>query len=319
MQMGRWFGYRQGYLDLCRVYAPPSVISHFRKISVATSELLNEVKILESTGMTPKDFGLRVRHSPGMLITGSTKMRNTWIRRIGFGAQRPESTSLELGAERRKLALDQLDQLATSLTNSAESNERTPTGDYAWRGVGAEVIVSYFSSLAAQGLYPYTTGRPRQLADYILERNKHGDLEDWTVLLRSNSQWQGDRLELANGQVSIGLSKRTDDGRKGRYSFKSLIGSSDEAFDLTDPEVGIAKKLAGDVEKPTGIHLRHARSSNRGLLILYVLDPEIRSGAEPGPPFAAFCVSFPSDPDGTKVEYRINSVQLEQESEELTT
>jgi len=313
MQMGRWFGYRPGYLDLCRVYAPPGVVSHFREISVATTELLSEVKILESTGMTPRDFGLRVRHSPGMLITGSTKMRNTQIRRIGFGAERPESTSLELASSRRLLALQHLDGLVTRLSGSAERSG----ADYAWRGVGADTVIAYFDGLASQDLYPYTTGRPLYLADYIRRRREHGDLGDWTVLLRSNSQQQAAQLELAGGEVAIGLSRRSDDGRPGRYSFKSLIGSADERFDLTAAELERARQLAGDVERPTGIHLRHARPSGRGLLILYVLDPDIGDHAPPGPPFAAFCVSFPSDPDGTKVEYRINSVQMEQESQEL--
>ncbi|WP_395159930.1 Z1 domain-containing protein [Ilumatobacter sp.] len=312
MQMGRWFGYRPGYLDLCRVYAPPGVVSHFRNISVATTELLREVKILENTNMTPRQFGLRVRHSPGMFITGSTKMRNTQIRRIGFGAERPETTSLELPAGRRQLAFDCLDAFVTQLTETADA-DASPGGDNsAWRGVSSAMITAYFDSLAAEDLYPFTTGRPLYLADYIRKRNQHGDLGEWTVLLRSNSQWPGQPQKLANGAVSVGLSTRRDDGRAGRYSFNSLIGSADERFDLTDAELGQARAEAG-AENPTGTYLRHARASERGLLILYLLDPNIGYTAEPGPPFAAYCVSFPKDPDGTRVEYRINSVQMEQE------
>lgn len=313
MQMGRWFGYRPGYLDLCRVYAPPGVISHFRQISIATTELLREVKILESTGMTPRDFGLRVRHSPGMLITASTKMRNSEIRRIGFGADRPESTSLELSRGRRDLALQHLDRLIWRLCRSAERIPDAGAENHAWRGVGADFITTYFDALAADDLYPYTTGRPQYLADYIRQRNEQGYLGEWTVLLRSNSEWQGKPWLLADGEIEVGLSKRSNDGRIGRYSFKGLIGSADESFDLTAEEQKTARRLSGNAAKPTGIHVRHARASERGLLILYLLDPDIGEDAEPGPPFAAFCVSFPKDPHGTKVEYRINSVQMQQE------
>ena len=33
IQMGRWFGYRPGYLDLCRIYTTYGLIENFREIS----------------------------------------------------------------------------------------------------------------------------------------------------------------------------------------------------------------------------------------------------------------------------------------------
>jgi hypothetical protein len=38
MQMGRWFGYRPGYQDLCKVYIPPSIIDNFAIIIEATED-----------------------------------------------------------------------------------------------------------------------------------------------------------------------------------------------------------------------------------------------------------------------------------------
>jgi len=39
MQMGRWFGYRDGYADLCRVYMHPEAVSWYSHISSVTEEL----------------------------------------------------------------------------------------------------------------------------------------------------------------------------------------------------------------------------------------------------------------------------------------
>ena len=39
MQMGRWFGYRPGYLDLCRLYTTSELISWFGHIAEASEEL----------------------------------------------------------------------------------------------------------------------------------------------------------------------------------------------------------------------------------------------------------------------------------------
>ena len=42
MQMGRWFGYRPGYLDLCRLYTSPDLINWFEHIADASEELREE-------------------------------------------------------------------------------------------------------------------------------------------------------------------------------------------------------------------------------------------------------------------------------------
>ena len=61
MQMGRWFGYRLGYEDLCRVYMPQHSIDYFRSIIDATEDLIQDLKIMAENNRTPNDFGLAVR------------------------------------------------------------------------------------------------------------------------------------------------------------------------------------------------------------------------------------------------------------------
>lgn len=75
MQMGRWFGYRDGYEDLCRIYMPEESLSWYEFITDATDELIADFKYMASLDATPKNFGLRVRKSPfNLLITAKNKM-----------------------------------------------------------------------------------------------------------------------------------------------------------------------------------------------------------------------------------------------------
>lgn len=60
MQMGRWFGYRPRYVDLCRVYTTPKLYSAFREISLATDELRKELDYMATINDTPENFGIRV-------------------------------------------------------------------------------------------------------------------------------------------------------------------------------------------------------------------------------------------------------------------
>src|SRR5262249_32317808 len=68
LQMGRWFGHRTGYEDLCRVWLPQEAIDWYGHISDATDELRDDLRRMRDRGRTPKDFGLAVRAHPDSLL-----------------------------------------------------------------------------------------------------------------------------------------------------------------------------------------------------------------------------------------------------------
>jgi hypothetical protein len=79
MQMGRWFGYRNGYQDLCSVYVTEEMESKFGFIVTAMDELLQRLQLMRKDNLTPEDFGLAVQQHPDSLvqITARNKAKNT--------------------------------------------------------------------------------------------------------------------------------------------------------------------------------------------------------------------------------------------------
>lgn len=76
MQMGRWFGYRGKYRDLCKIWMPDESMAWYSYISMATDKLRDEVRRMQNDDMTPTDFGLAVRADiQGLLVTARNKMR----------------------------------------------------------------------------------------------------------------------------------------------------------------------------------------------------------------------------------------------------
>ena len=76
LQMGRWFGYRPGYENLCRIHAAEGLIDDFEYVSESVEELRTDFQRMVQLGKTPYDFGLKVRQSPtGIAITAANKMR----------------------------------------------------------------------------------------------------------------------------------------------------------------------------------------------------------------------------------------------------
>jgi hypothetical protein len=74
LQMGRWFGYRDSYEDLVRVYMPPDSQDWYEHITDAVEELRGELRAMAESGSSPKEFGLKVRRHPAtLLITARNK------------------------------------------------------------------------------------------------------------------------------------------------------------------------------------------------------------------------------------------------------
>lgn len=78
MQMARWFGYRPGYGDLCRIYMTAKIRDNFESVTDSTLDLFQQIEEMRQQRKTPKDFGLAVKRSPGsFLITARNKMKHT--------------------------------------------------------------------------------------------------------------------------------------------------------------------------------------------------------------------------------------------------
>lgn len=77
LQMARWFGYRDGYHDLCRTWIDSSVAQDFRYIADSVDDLRRDLRSMFDLKLTPKDFGLAVRRHPGaLLVTARNKMKH---------------------------------------------------------------------------------------------------------------------------------------------------------------------------------------------------------------------------------------------------
>lgn len=82
MQMGRWFGYRKNYADLCRIWMLPKTKEWYTEITKSVDQLKKDVDNMVKNKMKPVDFGIRVRNdSDDLGITAPNKMRGT-IERI---------------------------------------------------------------------------------------------------------------------------------------------------------------------------------------------------------------------------------------------
>ena len=74
LQMGRWFGYRPGYDDICRIWMTEDMKEDYEHVTSSVLELMRDLKELEKSGRPPIEFGLKVKsHPDSLLITARNK------------------------------------------------------------------------------------------------------------------------------------------------------------------------------------------------------------------------------------------------------
>lgn len=94
MQMGRWFGYRPGYLDLCRLYTTAELSEWFGHITDAANELREEFDLMVASKATPRIYGLKVQSHPVMMVTSRLKMRTARNLMLSFSGELLETVAL---------------------------------------------------------------------------------------------------------------------------------------------------------------------------------------------------------------------------------
>ncbi len=357
MQMGRWFGYRPGYADLCRLYTSPELEDWYRHITMASEELRNEFDAMWRLDLTPKDFGLKVQMHPGaLMVTSADKARYGQKIRMSYMGQLIESYAIAKDNEsiqsNLRATTSLLEKIDTYTVPECQTVERSELPQaLVWRNVRPAHIAEFLTSLRSapdtRGRAPAHASVPGRQAEFILKKvRQRSELTTWTVVLCSSST--GIPSEIAGR--SVGLIRRTPaDGAKPEdpiyYIRKNhIIDPTHEALDLTEEEFQKAledhQQTKPDATRPNGISARKIRPRSRGLLLLYPLDPTIpekknKKGEtsqlfspdddrrDSRVPIIGFALSFPGfgdrdNPDDA-IEYLANSIFIENELHEDVT
>lgn len=302
MQMGRWFGYRPGFEDLCRVHLSRDSINWYSHIAQAAEELVQQVKRMRRDGLSPRQFGLYVMaHPDSLLITAANKMRTgEKVKfRQNFSGRMLESYIISTDQD-VNTANFALIEKAWHDGFGGHTPEDTGKG-YIFHDVAVDLIEDFLIVFQAHSQF---ADRKADIVAYLrMLADKHsvGD-----VLLISP---RGDGAEPY--QLNVQLRTVTDlQGTAWRLTKDRVASRGDEKLGLTNEQHESAEKLAASEEKPVApsdTHYREVR--NKPLLMIHSLDPQGDSRAKG--PIAAFGVSFPPGHYETEIEVVANRVWLE--------
>ena len=334
MQMGRWFGYRHGYIDLCRLYTTSDLIEWFGHIADASEELRDEFDMMCESGGKPIDYGLKVKSHSVLMVTSRLKMRAAKPLYLSFSGQISETVAFFKESEALSKNLAALERFTDKLGGANEIPAQKRRGKIdKWRGahwanIDADKVATF---LREYETHPESLKvNSKLLARFIEMMSLNGELTQWTVAIVSGDS----EIPHQVGGRTVNLMKRTGKNLIDRYAIGRLLSPRDEAMDLDDSAWNAALALTqaawkadkGRQDKnelpavPSGAAIRRVRGlgadgvaphPETGLLIISLLDPQkaVKENFPPGtPPVVAFAISFPGSNSKTKVEYMVNNV-----------
>lgn len=311
LQMGRWFGYRPGYLDCCKLFITQDSVDKFDSTTRAIEELEIEFRKMENQDKSPSNFLLRVKKHPGTLkITRPAILKGT--KEVNWSYQDKLEQTTRFLIERKKME----DVWNSFKVDIAQKHTFTSIDGFLTAKTDANEIITLLKKENNFDLEDRSS-----MIKFIELCQEKGFLGNWTIAIKTQGQANSKlgkgllRKEESNLTEDINLSVRRGpinlkDGKANHYrdlfKVKSIFGASGKSANivsggkdfsilLTPEEAGEAilefrkerkanylkkypdwteaeaEKAAEELNVPERV-FREKMKSHEGLLIIYLFD-----------------------------------------------
>jgi hypothetical protein len=279
MQMGRWFGYREGYDDLCRLWIDKEVASWYVFIADATADLRNDLKEMRIAGLTPKEFGLAIRKHPGSMLTvtalNKSRAGQSVNMKVSLMNSSLETARLPISVDDHRTnwesALAFVRKLESLDLSTGFKRRRSQT----WSKVPKSDVAGFLSSFVASESDPYFGST---LATFIATARTPA-LQDWDVALISGSGSSLPSLNSEHKHSERKIYKKGDILFVGGSKMR-LGGRSDLSICMNETQESALEKYKQETgkEPPASVY---RTQMERPLMLLYFLEPKHHETAVP--------------------------------------
>jgi hypothetical protein len=318
MQMGRWFGYRPGYVDLCRLYTTEQIFEWFNHITMATEEMRNDFDEMTASHLRPKDFTLKVQNHHGLMtITSLSKLHFSKKIEISFSGTNPQTYQLlktKSAIENNFKALKNLISVIGFPEIENRKETRGKTRYLFYPNLNIDPICDFLETFKID----QPSIRNATLSDYIRKQFTNKNIDQWNVCIVSNTDETvfinryennpGDSrkpqddlitydLDFNGEKITLGCSVRNQ-RKEGRSSEYFLIAKN-QIDDLKDRQVD----LQIDDNKTNEKIKAQRAAEKKGLLLIYALDPRGTAILDSPTPIIGYSLHFPKIENEVKTSY----------------
>lgn len=334
MQMGRWFGFRPKYADLCRVYITKNIYNWFARIAFATDNLRNQISYMCDENAKPKDFGLRVVTHPELKISNPQKVKSGSLQKLDFSNTLTVTRDIDVDEKEYKNNFEAIENLFATAEKIYTSDEHflrlgrknTNNNHYFLENISGKTIADFMEQYQTSKFASKVNGH--NISTYIKEQLKDGYLVDWTVCLINVGKTEPG-INIAGKIIGNGIIRKGENSvrtlKDGKVcSVHMLKSKHNEYYALSkieyDKAIDIEKNSQKENESTIAANIRAKMDVRKGLLLIYPIDyrdkcSETRyfniAGINHKPPFGLVIV-FPKG-TGKSISYQLNPIATMEE------
>lgn len=244
LQMGRWFGYRPGYLDCCKIFTTQDSLDKFNDTTRCIEELENEFIKMEEQGKTPENFVLRVRKHPGTLkITRPSILKNA--KEVKWSYQDSLVMTTQLKVDKKNI----LNIWNNFKKNIAPKFNETDRKDILMYRTNAREVINILKDQPNN----FNDKDPEYLTKFIELCNDSGYLNNWSIALKiTGSSKPGLSKEVIGlnqnlKTANIELAKRSGPKKRddiGMFFQKNLFRASSKSANIISSNEDMAILLS---------------------------------------------------------------------------
>lgn len=324
MQMGRWFGYRDGYAELCKIYMLNQSIEWYQHISESSDELREDIKKSQGTALTPKDFGLRIRNDINTLIvTAYNKMRTTKkaSRKVSMSAEYVETIYATKDILKNQRNYESIFQLINELKGKDYKlhSQKRLRGNFndlvGYKNVPKNYILNMLNNYYQPSLdINFNT---ESLSQFI-EEYPGFELDNWDIVFIPGSSTKTTKISNIEINRSIRTVHFPNTGNVVKTTGNSRLGSmSDAHYGLTREQIESIKTTGKPVNQKKFFKIKRSP-----LLAIYFIEPKSKINSNINNdfsdiPMVGLSLGFPplSKSESKFATYVLNKIWLDQEFE----
>ncbi|MEG0384093.1 MAG: Z1 domain-containing protein [Solibacillus sp.] len=275
LQMGRWFGFRNGYMDLCRIYTSQEIASNFEHLAEVMVEVRKEFEWLaKHEALTPYDYAVSVLGHDYMDVTSPAKMKTAEFL-LYYGGSTPQTRSFESQLDFYKTNMEATVKLINNINNFEipPNDSKRRTKYHVAKGVSAQHIIEFLKEY--QTVSTATVVVSRKIRESILKQISRGYYLDFNVVIIDTTSGEFNRQSVQD-QIDKGFNLTPFPVNLGHIKVESAVlrsvekDKSQDNSNIIDLGAIVSNKQnLIDLKEPQG------RDESNPLLLIYPLHPHI--------------------------------------------
>lgn len=266
LQMGRWFGYRKGWIDVCRVFTTVRFMNDFITVGKVLQKFKSDVADMYSQNLNPREVGQRIMFSPNLIPTARNKMKSTTKVKVSFSGEVQQVISFD-----RRFVEHNYSLTENFISGLGKAKQRS-NNKVVFKNVKVDKILDYLREYKECGSY-YGYGHISIVnwINYIENLVKLGELNCWTVILSSlQSEKDGNGIDFAGYKIYKPSRTLRDIEKHERLEYYTIkVNSSPKDFvEFFDPDSKEYKTV--DHYEPSKTY--PGFDANHAIMSIYVSD-----------------------------------------------